>query len=166
MITGSIEGQSGVLQRLETVTPKIRASLKTAVTRLSIQLQSYVVANKLSGQVLKRRTGTLARSIQWKVEDTDAGVVGTVGSRIKESNPLKYAAIHEYGFAGPQTVKAHLRTIKQAFGRPLASPVQVNVGAFTRNVNMPARSFMRTSLAENQQSINDEISRAIREALR
>lgn len=42
-------------------------------------------------------------------------------------------------------LKAHLRTIKQAFGRPI-SPVQVNIKAHSRNVRFRELRFMRDSL--------------------
>lgn len=55
---------------------------------------------------------------------------------------LIYARIHQEGFTGSQTVSAHKRTITQAFGKPLKSPVEVMMPTATRNFHMPQRSFL------------------------
>ena len=63
-------------------------------------------------------------------------------------------------------MKAHLRTIKEAFGKPLkAGTIQVSVTAHTRQVNYPARSFLRTALADLAPQIRDVLDRAIKDAV-
>ena len=44
------------------------------------------------------------------------------------------------------TVKAHQRTIREAFGKPLASPVTFDVPSFSRQMNMPKREFLGLSI--------------------
>ena len=53
--------------------------------------------------------------------------------------------MHEFGLTGSVEIKAHLRMIKQAFGKSI-TPTQVNVKAHSRKVNLRERRYMRDSL--------------------
>ncbi|MEZ5709723.1 MAG: phage virion morphogenesis protein [Blastomonas sp.] len=55
---------------------------------------------------------------------------------------VKYAPPHQSGIDEQVSVKAHERTIYQAFGRPLPGGLNVSVGAFTRQMTMPQREFL------------------------
>jgi phage gpG-like protein len=122
-------------------------------------LSNKIKFEKLSGQVLKNRTGTLRRSITPTVKEGGSSVTGEVATNIE------YAGVHEFGYSGSQSVKAHLRTIKQAFGRPLKSPVTQNVSAHSRHVNFPERSFMRTALNEMEPQIRAQFESALSEVI-
>lgn len=130
-----------------------------AITRLTIKLQGMVKSEKLSGQVLNVRTGNLRRSINQKVEDdAQLGPIGTVGTN------EKYARPHEMGFQGEAQIREHMRTIKMAWGRPLSEPVVAVVRAHTKQMNLPARSFLRSALddirPEVQPMIEAEVVKA------
>jgi hypothetical protein len=63
-------------------------------------------------------------------------------------------------------VSAHLRTIKQAFGRPLrAGSERIAVGAYDRKVDYPPHSFLRSALADMEGAIMSELDSAIAEAI-
>jgi phage gpG-like protein len=141
MIEGYIIGQETVLAKFDKMPSAVHGEVLDTITRLTINLQRYVKAEKLSGQALKVKTGTLRRSINQSVSDNGTSIVGRVGTN------LAYGRAHEYGFHGAVTVKAHLRNITQAFGRSI-TPTEVTVRTFTRNMNLPERSFLRTALAE------------------
>ena len=114
-----------------------------------------VVTEKLSGQVLKNRSGNLRTSVHFgDITETPNGITGTVGT-IRE-----YAAAHEYG--GPYQVKEHLRMQTMAWGRPM-TPKQVTVKEFT--MNMPQRSFLRSALRETKNLIAAEYERAAKRAI-
>ncbi|MDD5486112.1 MAG: phage virion morphogenesis protein [Dehalococcoidales bacterium] len=91
MIDMKVVGTTQVIDNLNRTRPVLRQERKTAVTRASVYLMNYVQRNKLSGQVLKRRTGRLASSMGYKVEESGDSFSGRVGS------PVEYAAIHETG---------------------------------------------------------------------
>lgn len=165
MISGEVKGTEAVVARIGRVDGNVRQSLIDTVKRLAISLQSYVVANKLSGQVLKRRTGTLARSIQWRADNSGDRISAFVGSRINEAKPLPYARVHEYGFQGPVTVRDHLRMMTQAFGKEVKEPRQIQIRSYVRNVNIPERSYLRSSLFEMRQSVLDGIRDAVKEGV-
>lgn len=159
MIKGEVIGAEAVVRRFERIPAALQIQLKVAITRLTIKLQRKVKVDKLSGQVLKVRTGTLRRSIDQLVTETAGSVTGRVSTNVG------YGKKHEYGFKGVETVEAHLRTIKQAFGRSI-TPVEVNVRAHSRKVNLPERSFLRSALKDMASSgeIRNEIQAAVTRA--
>lgn len=158
-ITGQVTGDTAVIKRLQGLDARARVGLIKGLGRVALRLQAKIQTEKLTGQVLKVRTGTLRRSIAQVVidGDTPTAVVST---------NVKYARFHEFGFDGPMTVKAHLRRIRLAFGRPIAEK-QVQVQTHTRQVKRDPRPFMRTALQELDAAgvIDSEISTQIRKAM-
>ena len=173
-IQAIVEGDREVVQKLRAVGPAVREELVKAMGRITLKLMREVVQNRLTGQVLKRRTGTLARSVTQSPRTvmTSDGVVGTVGvapgTDAKGRAPVKYGRAHEFGFSGAVTVKQHLRQVKQAFGKSLKTPVTATVGSHTRQMNLPERSFLRSALAdlEARGVFKDELQAAADEAAR
>lgn len=51
MITGTVIGADRLVERLESITPSIRASLERTVKSLGLQLENRVKTQKLQGQV-------------------------------------------------------------------------------------------------------------------
>jgi len=135
-----------LLARIAGVQERLQANLRSAVTRLSIVVQSSVKEDKLSGQALSVRTGTLRRSINRVVNEDASGVFASVGTNVV------YAAIHEYGYQGPQSVREHTRR-------------GATVRAFVRNVNLPARSFLRSTLQEREGEIQMTLRQAVLRAV-
>jgi HK97 gp10 family phage protein len=161
MIQGWIVGDRELVARLEAMPGKLKDGIGRAVLSLAVELQGNVMSGKLSGQVLKVRTGTLRRSITQKVDIGEDSVSGTVGTNVT------YAARHEYGFTGTESVKAHLRTITQAFGRPLKEgSKQISVRAFSRKIDYPAHSFLRSALAEMESKIREQLASAVQAAVK
>lgn len=149
MITGQLVGDAALIKYLETMPTKLRPELRKRVEILSIVLQSHVKQNKLSGQALNRRTGTLSRSIARRVEADASSVQGIVGTNID------YAGIHEFG----GKTKPHIIEAKNA------AALRFTVGGktvFAKRVNhpgskMPERSFLRSSLADLRSRIEGDL---------
>ena len=80
------------------------------------------------------------------------------------SSNSRYARVHEYGFAGTVDVKASLRRITEAFGRPIAEKA-INIRPYQRRMELPERSFMRSALEDMDPEIRDEVEAALLEAL-
>lgn len=137
VIEASVVGSAQVAAKLRAFPDRVAERLATVMRRLGIQLQKNVKRDKLSGTVLKNRTGNLRRSIAERLERTDDAVTARVG--IFAGPTIHYGRAHEFGFAGPVTVRAHLRAIK---GKAHL------VRAHTRNVTLPERSFLRSALRE------------------
>lgn len=160
MISGTITGDKEVSRRLRALPDGIRSRVVDSIGRLTLRLQRKVMQEKLTGQVLKVRTGTLRRSIDQRLVTDQAAVSGIVSTNVG------YGKAHEYGHSGPVTVKEHLRLVKQAFGKTLKSPVWATVKSHTMNQNLPERSFLRSALADMRPEIMAELDRAIAEGVR
>jgi phage gpG-like protein len=158
VITVELIGDARLVARLDAMPERLRDGVARAVTRLGFELQRKVQADKLSGQVLRVRTGSLRSSINTQVSKTAEEISATVGTNIA------YGRVHEYGFEGTQSVRAHVRRITQVFGRPIA-PATQNVRAHTRHVRLPERSFLRSALAEMAPVIEAELRAAVAESL-
>lgn len=139
---------------------KVQTAIVQSVGRSALRLQREVMQNRLSGQVLNVRTGNLRRSIHQQVTSSGSAVIGEVNTNVR------YGKAHEYGFAGTVNVKASLRQVRQAFGRPLKSPRYVQVRAHSRNVRLPERSFLRSALRDMKPMIETDLQKSIEGALR
>lgn len=151
MIRAVIVGDDRVLAMLGQVHPEVMQRLEKSVRRLVMQLTSNIKGGKLSGQVLRTRTGKLRRSINPRVEVTDTAVIGSAGTNVI------YGRVHEYG--GTINIREHLRRVKKAFGRELKSPVMATVRAHT--AKYPERSFLRAALKDMESEIKQELAEAV-----
>lgn len=140
-ITVRVTGVDKLRAQLGDVASNARARLRTEINTLGILLAAHVQQKKLRGQVLKQRSGRLISSIHHELNETDAEVAALVGTNVE------YAAVHELGFNGSVQVKEHYRTIKQAWGRPIA-PRSVLIRAHPMTMNVPQRAFLAPSLEE------------------
>lgn len=134
-----------------------------ALQRVTIKLQAHVKEDKLTGQVLHVRTGTLRRSVNRRVWVGPNSINGAVGTNVE------YAAAHEFGFDGVVTVKEHVRRVSKAKSASSAKAKLLGattVKAHTRHVHLPERSFLRSALAELQEYATAEIRRAATGALK
>jgi phage gpG-like protein len=177
MIDIKIEDDA-VRGRLEAMSGSVRSSILAAVGAIAITLQGQVM-DKLAGPVLKERTHHLHDSIHSEVAASDAGVMGTVGTNVV------YAAYHEYGYTGTEQVREYWRTVseRQIFAERFIA-VQRNmdvawslkkasvqhgmsilVKAHARKVDYPAHSYLRSTLAENAESIKATLSSVVEGAL-
>ncbi len=158
MISAHLVGDEQLLERLRELHNAINAGLARCITQLGIDLQRNVQQDKLSGQVLKTRTGALKSSIDYRVDQSARGATTNVFTE------LRYGAAQEYGFTGTVSVGASLRRIRQAFGRPIAEKT-ISVRAYDRRVSLPERSFLRSALEDMTPAIGDAINAAVAEAV-
>jgi phage gpG-like protein len=158
MISADLLGSEPALERLRALPEAATKGLARAIARLGSDLQSNVQQNKLSGQVLNIRSGALKSSIDIAIDQSDTTVTATVFS------DLDYAAAQEYGFSGTVNVRASLRLIKEAFGRSIAAKT-IGVGAYSRRMNLPERSFLRSALDDMAPDISAGVQDALREAI-
>jgi phage gpG-like protein len=158
VITAYLIGDTQLIARLSAMPGKLRAGVGRAVLRLALLLQRKVQVEKLSGQVLKVKTGSLRSSINIQVSEGATRVMASVGTNIR------YAGIHEFGGTQPG------RTILPKRGRALAFEF-AGARRFFASVNRPAahypeRSFLRSALREMQPEIRTELETAVHDALR
>jgi phage gpG-like protein len=160
MINGEITGAEELRVKFGALPGAILSKLVIVMNAAMIDLQAKVKNDKLSGQVLSRRTGRLSRSINEKVTQDGTLIKGSVGTNVV------YAAAHEYGFQGAVTVREHVQMRTQAFGKPIKNgPIAVTIRAHAMKMNLPERSFLRSSLAESASSIRAQLNNAVAEAV-
>jgi len=148
-----------VIAKLENARMAVQGEMRKTIERLAIQLTGKIKSEKLSGQVLNVRTGTLRRSISYQIQQTGTDTIAKIGTNVK------YAAAHEYGFNGTASVRNHVRNITQAFGKQI-NPVMVQVKAHNRKMNIKENSFARSALNEMQKDIENEIISTVNNILR
>lgn len=150
MITVVVGNVPTVVARLEGFGQRLITSLNRQMTRIVIELQSYIRTRKLvGGNPLHQRTGNLSHAVNYQILQETDGVVGVVG--VDRTAP--YGAVHEYG--GTFTIREHIVTSKK--GNPY------NVRAHT--ATYPERSFLRSALSENQADIVNKLTQAVNEAI-
>jgi phage gpG-like protein len=158
MIEAKTKGGREVARNLGKIPAKVHAGLVKGIGRLTLKLQRKVKMEKLTGQVLNVKTGTLRRSIDQRViQRPDGSITGIVATNVK------YAGVHEFGFKGriSQSVREHLRKNRGKRGKH-------KVRAHTRNrdVDLPERSFLRSALREMTPEINNTINDIISGAIK
>ena len=142
MTTGREQVASAISQMID----RTRQSVYKEMLAVTTDLAGYVKREKLSGQVLRRVSGDLSRSVSSNTTINGDIILGTVGTN------LFYGRVHEYGFSGNVAVSAHTR--KSKYGMQ-------NVRAHTRNMRFPERSFLRTSLKEQLPDIRQRLANAL-----
>jgi phage gpG-like protein len=160
MITAYLVGDTQLIARLNAMPDRLRSGIVRAITRLGFQLEARV-KQKLSGEVLKVRTGTLRNSIHTRVAQSTSSVTASVGTNVK------YARIHEFGGRTP----AHTIPKGGALpkGRALAFEWR-GQQVFFRKVNhpgsrIPERSFLRSALKELEPRIKAELEAEVHQVV-
>lgn len=148
----------------------LRRALVLKVTKLSIDLQRSVKEDKLTGQVLHVRTGTLRRSINREVQERPDGVFAIVGTNVK------YAAIHEFGGSILMLPRERITSFyvnadgsrKKGFAKSSEANYVMKHAArnFGTYITMPERSFLRSTFEEFKPRIKDELRATVMEVLR
>ena len=162
MIALQITGTDAVLTKLGEAPAKIRAAAKTSLDAWAEELAGYIVAEKLSGQVLNRRSGHLLDSVR-PVKTGDPVTSSELSAGAAAGLDVPYAKIHEYGGMIP----AHTVVVRNA--KALAFTVN-GMLRFAKSVNipnvqMPERSYMRSSLREEAPKGIAQLKAAVREAV-
>lgn len=167
MLNATLVGGRELIQRFAGAGSAVQSRMNVVVQAYTLDLQSYVVGSKLSGQVLNVRTGNLRRSIQQRLTINEASVYGYVYS----SGDVKYAAIHEFGgiIQHPGGTKY---IIDAAVGgnimtRFVSNAFPGHVAGVTKPhpIPMPERSFLRSGLRDKSASYTEGMVRAAKESL-
>jgi hypothetical protein len=158
VISACLVGDEQALERLRALPEAVNSRLLGAITRLGIELQANVQQDKLSGQVLRSRTGSLRSSIDFRVDQSGNTFTASVFT------DSRYAGAQEYGFVGTVSVRASLRRVREAFGRPISEKT-ISVRAYDRHMNLPERSFLRSALADMTPVIREGVEAALADVL-
>jgi len=156
--------------------------IRTEMERQAISLTRYIQEQKLSGQVLRSRTGDLRRSITYRMRDTAESFEAIVGTN------LSYAGAHELGSKPhiilPKKAKALLfeaggfigprMYMKTQMGRYISNTKKLKkaiagggmqFAKIVHHPGTPVRSFLRSALADRGPTIHEALIGAIQKAL-
>jgi len=135
-------GERRVALRFETFPDIAHDKLLEVVTDFQQQLQS-AVADKIPV-----KTGALASTVDGGVENGPNRVRGWVNVAGKDRAKILQAVALEYGSnKGIQVKEKAGRTLRTVYGHYIA-PMQVLVGAYTRQSNIAAQMFLRAPLEQ------------------
>ena len=122
----------------------IAGAIGKALMKIGITIANQATQNADGRPGPIVRTGRLRASMNYR-KRPEVVELGAGGLSVVVGSNVEYAPRIEMGYRGPEEVKAHTRTIRQAFGRPIA-PRDVQVSAFTRQANAPAYPFLRPAV--------------------
>jgi hypothetical protein len=154
-----LKGDYDLVLRLRSLPGRIMEVLRVKLDALTHQTTSDIVTEKLSGQVLHRRTGILATSVHATptlIEgDTIRGGIEAAGG------PAAYGKIHEMGtehmweIVGTKNRMLHFWLgEKEVFRKRVSHPA------------MMARPFMKPTALELQETLNASLARAIGDVIK
>ena len=163
MISGYLIGDRQLVARLGRLPDAIKQEVSQTIDALGLRLINNVVTQKLSGQVLKRKTGRLASSIFRGAPDTRSRfeLTGTTATSYVGTN-VTYGRTWEYG----ADVKAYtVRPVK-------AKALHFFIGGqevFAKYANIPAhhlkaKPFLAPALEEMKPLIMTELTAALNRA--
>jgi phage gpG-like protein len=137
---------------------EMAGAIRRGMTKIAFTIANQATQNADGRPGPNVQTGRLRSSIVGRVSGD--GMSAVIGSNVE------YAPRIEMGYRGPESVKAHTRTIRQAFGRPIA-PRDVQVSAFTRTANAPSYPFLRPAVeyAQRIHAIEDILQAEIDKAV-
>lgn len=125
-------------------------------TQISMgNLREYIVNTKLSGFPLHHRTGNLIRSTQPSASRSQAQIEG----KVTVANTAPYGRYQEYGAHIPERVPIRKKALHWVTGG--ADVFAMRARAF----DLPPRSFMRSSLAEQRETIVTALATALNRAV-
>jgi phage gpG-like protein len=150
---------SAVVGKLKAVSATTRVNVARAVQAGTQQLLRRV-QEKLSGEILNSRSGALRQSM------VETGIVAgssSIADTVASDGSVPYARIQEYGgrVEIPEIVPRNAKALAFEYGGRLV----FSGHATAHVVDIPARSFLHSSLAELKTSLTDDICEAVLESL-
>ena len=157
MLNIKLLGDSMLEARFRAMPEALRRGMVKEVSKQTLLLEA-LVKRKVSGEVLRVRTGNLRASIHSTMKEGATEIKGTVAS----SGDVKYAAIHEFGGkTAPHIIEAKGRALAFMMGGKQVFAKRVNHPGST----MPERSFLRSSLRDRRDPIVTGLQKAAAEAM-
>ncbi len=175
IITGRVVGAENVILKLQGAPERIMDAVRKTVHELGFELEAIVKTETLSGQVLHRQSGDLARSVNTKFQSAPSRETASVGTN------KSYGRFWQLGFHGIENVRPHVRHLssRNVHGRvatvtksgklssrqggKIASGIAF-VSGHTRRVDQAARPFLTIGLAMLRPRIAPRIQAAARAA--
>lgn len=164
MLGVTLVGDKELVQKFDKMPLTIDKEVTKEMSGFVEDFRTYVITQKLSGQVLNHITGKLWRSIQSLLEKAATTITG----KVYASADCPYAAIHEYGGvihmpARTQTVYRKLNRsgeLMRGFVKKKSSNFATDHAVSGHDIHMPERSYLRSSQADKKQEFSDRMQQA------
>lgn len=156
----SLDAKSrATLARIHSAGPRVQSAIRGAVDRENQLTVGQIVQTKLSRRG-SRTLGVITNRLRNSIHATSATITsdGAITSSIGSN--VTYAGIHEFGFTGEIRVRSHSRRIAQIFGKKI-SPTEIFIREHTRQVSVPERAYIRTTIEERAENYRATIGAAI-----
>jgi hypothetical protein len=157
MITGAIVGGKELIERIGAMPRAVKAEVDATVNKLGFRLQALVQTTKLTGQVLRVRTGRLRSSIargdpdsRSRFEATPTTATAIVGTNVS------YGVDWERGIAAHDVVPVHAKALRFEVGGQVL---------FRKKVHIPAqapRQFLEPALQDIRPEAERELAAALK----
>jgi phage gpG-like protein len=153
------------IKGLNELIKKLEAATKESVLREGLGDAAQYVAGWskkwVSGPRSKTRLGVITGNLHASIVGSKAGEIEKSGNSYiaRIGTNIVYARIHEFGFDGIQTVRAHARRtgtfkILGSSGRlKKGGSTLLFKGVSTRHMRMPARPFLRPAIEDENNKI-------------
>lgn len=171
-----------VLRHVHGFPPRMAEGIARALDKENLATVSHIQATYLSGP-RPAKLGVRTNALRGRLRPSRAVIEGNTVSSAIGTN-LKYAGVHEHGFDGPVTVRAHSRNVFRSHQTAAGSVFDPKTGkvkktrarkvsllqgattvrSFTRNMRMPARPFLAPGVADRQLDYGRAVSHAIEKA--
>ncbi len=155
-----VSGDRAIQARFAAWPKEIHDSLLARIQKLTAELYGRVSA------LTPERSGKLKSEIISEVFDDPEIIKGrvTLARGLSRAEYIKAAAL-EYGVHRPVPMRAHRRTITEAFGRDI-SPTEIQVSKHPRDVDLEERFYLRGGLAGMESEAVAELTAAINEQVK
>ncbi len=187
IIDTKMAGQFSFMEKMQKFGNTLLQDRVKQVRIACIYIKNYIQKNKLSGQVLRRRSGQLAKSLSFEVFQKGKDVAGRVGT------PKIYSRIHELGgtitakntkyltipLKAAMTPAGVLRKPAKEYGNTFVRTIGKNKIMFTTekgrlepifllktSVKIPQRPYFRPALKETQKKVSLIVGESVKTALR
>jgi hypothetical protein len=149
-------------EQLAAKATRLHEVLSVKLAAITQMLASKIVSEKLSGQVLHRRTGILAGSVHAEPVSDDGTVIR--GSVVSSQGPSFYGKFHEFGVSHAWEIVATKRKAL-AFQLGVKENARTIFAAHVTHPPLPQRSFMRSTLQESEQEIRETLAQSVADVL-
>jgi hypothetical protein len=155
-----LKGDYDLVLKLRSLPGRVMEVLRVKLDALTSQTASDIVTDKLSGQILHKRTGILQASMH----ATPTVIEGTTirGGIEAAGGPAAYGKAHEFGTGGMgweiRSVKAKALAFQMSGKKVFAKSVF--------HPPLPLRAFMKPTATELQEILNARLAERLQDLLK
>lgn len=139
--------------------------VRRAIDRGAQTLLGTAIRERFRGKgpfpVAQHKLGNVSSRLRGSLYNTTPVITGS-GYEFRMGSPVEYFGIHEFGFVGSVSVRAHTRK-RHTIKKRNMSRLEQSVRAHTKDLNIAARAPLSTAIEEHgARIIGEEIRRTVK----